>query len=95
MKWFAHFFEGMKQRLAIADILVKQPKVAFLDEPTTGIDPEGIVQILDLISKIAQDNKMTIIMSSHQLSQVQLYLQPYRYHVERQADSGRLHRTAQ
>ena len=61
----------MKQRLAIADILVKQPKVAFLDEPTTGIDPAGIVQILDLISQIAKENNMTIVMSSHQLSQVQ------------------------
>lgn len=67
----AHFSKGMKQRLAIADILVKQPKVAFLDEPTTGIDPAGITQILDLIGRIAKDNNMTIIMSSHQLSQVQ------------------------
>jgi ABC-2 type transport system ATP-binding protein len=67
----SHFSKGMKQRLAIADILVKQPKVAFLDEPTTGIDPEGIIQILDLISNIAKENNMTVVMSSHQLSQVQ------------------------
>ena len=67
----SHFSKGMKQRLAIADILVKQPKVAFLDEPTTGIDPAGITQILDLISQIAKNNKMTIVMSSHQLSQIQ------------------------
>lgn len=67
----AHFSKGMKQRLAIADILVKQPKVAFLDEPTTGIDPAGITQILDLISHIAKSNNMTIVMSSHQLSQIQ------------------------
>jgi ABC-2 type transport system ATP-binding protein len=67
----SHFSKGMKQRLAIADILVKQPQVAFLDEPTTGIDPAGITQILDLISQIAHNNKMTIIMSSHQLSQIQ------------------------
>jgi ABC-2 type transport system ATP-binding protein len=67
----SHFSKGMKQRLAIADILVKQPKVAFLDEPTTGIDPAGITQILDLIQQIAKDNNMTIIMSSHQLSQIQ------------------------
>ena len=56
---------------AIADILVKQPKIAFLDEPTTGIDPAGITQILDLVAQIAKDNNMTIIMSSHQLSQIQ------------------------
>ena len=67
----AHYSKGMKQRLAIADILVKQPKVAFLDEPTTGIDPAGITQILDLISNIAKTNNMTIVMSSHQLSQIQ------------------------
>jgi ABC-2 type transport system ATP-binding protein len=67
----AHFSKGMKQRLAIADILIKQPKVAFLDEPTTGIDPAGITQILDLISQIAKNNNMTVVMSSHQLSQIQ------------------------
>jgi ABC-2 type transport system ATP-binding protein len=66
-----HFSKGMKQRLAIADILVKQPKIAFLDEPTSGIDPAGINQILDLISQIARQNTMTIVISSHQLSQVQ------------------------
>jgi ABC-2 type transport system ATP-binding protein len=65
------FSKGMKQRLAIADILVKRPKVAFLDEPTSGIDPAGIAQILDLISRIAKENNMTIVMSSHQLSQVE------------------------
>jgi ABC-2 type transport system ATP-binding protein len=65
------FSKGMKQRLAIADVLVKQPKVAFLDEPTSGIDPAGITQILDLISNIAKKNNMTIIMSSHQLNQVE------------------------
>ncbi len=65
------FSKGMKQRLAIADILVKRPKVAFLDEPTSGIDPAGIAQTLDLISHIAKENNMTIVMSSHQLSQVE------------------------
>jgi ABC-2 type transport system ATP-binding protein len=65
------FSKGMRQRLAIGDILVKQPKVAFLDEPTSGIDPAGITQILDLISAIAKTNNMTIVMSSHQLNQVE------------------------
>ncbi len=62
---------GMKQRLAIADILLKMPRVAFLDEPTTGIDPGGVKEILDLITKIAREQKMTVILSSHQLHLVQ------------------------
>lgn len=65
------FSKGMKQRLAIADILVKSPKVAFLDEPTAGIDPEGIHQMLDLIAGIAKEQKMTVVLCSHQLNQVQ------------------------
>jgi ABC-2 type transport system ATP-binding protein len=65
------FSKGMKQRLAIADILVKRPKVAILDEPTSGIDPEGIIQMLDMIADIAKERNMTIIMCSHQLYQVQ------------------------
>jgi len=65
------FSRGMKQRLAIADVLMKMPKIVFLDEPTAGIDPKGIRQTLDLISRIAKENNMTVIMSSHQLSQVQ------------------------
>ncbi len=65
------FSRGMKQRLAIADLLIKAPKVAFLDEPTAGIDPEGVSQILDLIAKIAREQRMTVILSSHQLHQVQ------------------------
>lgn len=65
------FSKGMKQRLAIADILVKSPKVAFLDEPTAGIDPEGIHQMLKLIAVIAKEQKMTVVLCSHQLNQVQ------------------------
>ncbi|MDD5591657.1 MAG: ABC transporter ATP-binding protein, partial [Dehalococcoidales bacterium] len=65
------FSKGMKQRLAFADILIKNPRVAILDEPTSGIDPEGINQLLDLIAGIAKERKMTVIMSSHQLHQVQ------------------------
>ena len=65
------FSRGMKQRLAIADLLVKMPKVAFLDEPTSGIDPEGVNQMLDLIAGIAREQRMTVILSSHQLHHVQ------------------------
>ncbi|MFC1592900.1 ABC transporter ATP-binding protein [Candidatus Omnitrophota bacterium] len=65
------FSRGMKQRLAIADVLVKLPKVAILDEPTIGIDPEGVNQILDMIKNIARERKITVIISSHQLEHIQ------------------------
>jgi ABC-2 type transport system ATP-binding protein len=65
------FSRGMKQRLAIADMLIKRPRVAFLDEPTASVDPIGIDEILDMIAEISRERKMTIIMSSHQLPQVQ------------------------
>ena len=61
---------GMKQRLGIADIWVKEPKLAFLDEPTSGIDPEGIDDILRLIVRMAKEG-LTVIFCSHQLHQVQ------------------------
>lgn len=64
------FSHGMKQRLGIADMLVKDPKLVFLDEPTSGIDPKGIAEILDLIVKLAK-RKVTVIFCSHQLAQVQ------------------------
>jgi ABC-2 type transport system ATP-binding protein len=64
------FSRGMKQRLGIADIRVKEPKLAFLDEPTTGIDPEGVDEILKLMVSMAK-RKVTVIFCSHQLHQVQ------------------------
>jgi ABC-2 type transport system ATP-binding protein len=64
------FSHGMKQRLGIADVMIKDPKVALFDEPTAGIDPEGIEQVLELIANMAKQ-KVTIVLSSHQLHQVQ------------------------
>jgi len=64
------FSHGMKQRLGIADVMIKDPKVAFFDEPTAGIDPEGIEQVLSIITNMAKQ-KVTIVLSSHQLHQVQ------------------------
>lgn len=64
------FSRGMKQRLGIADALVKKPRLIFLDEPTAGLDPEGINQILDLIANLPQMGT-TVVLSSHRLHEVQ------------------------
>ncbi len=64
------FSRGMKQRLGIADALIKEPKVVFFDEPTAGLDPEGINQIIDLIANLPQRGT-TVVMSSHRLHEVQ------------------------
>jgi ABC-2 type transport system ATP-binding protein len=64
------FSHGMKQRLGIADVMIKEPRVAIFDEPTSGIDPEGTDQVLNLIHEMAKQ-KVTVLISSHQLHQVQ------------------------
>ena len=64
------FSQGMKQRLGIADMLIKKPKLVFLDEPTSGIDPNGITEILDLVAKMAKQ-KISVVFCSHQLNHVQ------------------------
>jgi len=64
------FSRGMKQRLGIADVLIKKPKIVFLDEPTAGLDPKGINQLLDLVASLPQKGT-TVVLSSHQLQQVQ------------------------
>jgi ABC-2 type transport system ATP-binding protein len=64
------FSRGMKQRLGIADVLVKKPRLAFLDEPTAGLDPDGITQIIDLIGRLPQSGT-TVVFSSHRLYEVQ------------------------
>jgi ABC-2 type transport system ATP-binding protein len=64
------FSKGMKQRLGIADVLIKEPKLIILDEPTSGLDPQGINQLLDLIAGLPKMGT-TVLLSSHQLYQVQ------------------------
>jgi ABC-type multidrug transport system ATPase subunit len=61
---------GMKQRLAIASALLSDPIILILDEPTNGLDPMGIAEIRDIITRIAADGK-TIILASHLLAEVQ------------------------
>ncbi len=65
------FSKGMRQRLGIADTLMKDPEVMILDEPTIGLDPAGINEMLDLIADLARKDKRTVLISSHQLYQIQ------------------------
>jgi ABC-2 type transport system ATP-binding protein len=65
------YSRGMRQRLGIAEILIKEPSIAFLDEPTLGLDPEGTTRIIDYIRSLSKDKNITILLSSHDLKQVQ------------------------
>ena len=65
------YSRGMRQRLGIAEILIREPSIAFLDEPTLGLDPEGTTRITDYIQSLSRDKDMTILLSSHDLKQVQ------------------------
>ncbi|MEJ2723305.1 MAG: ABC transporter ATP-binding protein [Deltaproteobacteria bacterium] len=65
------FSRGMRQRLGVAEVLLKDPKVMFLDEPTLGLDPDGAARLIDLIQSLNRERKMTVLLSSHNLYQVQ------------------------
>jgi ABC-2 type transport system ATP-binding protein len=65
------YSRGMKQRLGIAEVLVKNPRAIILDEPTLGIDPDGAIRILELIKNLNRQEGITVMLSSHQLQQVQ------------------------
>jgi ABC-2 type transport system ATP-binding protein len=65
------FSRGMKQRLGIAEVLLKDPKVMFLDEPTLGLDPDGAVRLIELIQSLNRERNITVLLSSHHLQQVQ------------------------
>ena len=65
------YSRGMRQRLGIADALVKDPALVILDEPTLGIDPEGTEEVLALIRQLAQRDGRTVLLSSHLLHQMQ------------------------
>ncbi len=65
------YSRGMRQRLGVADALVKHPAVLILDEPTVNIDPEGVRELLLLVERLRSDQGVTVVLSSHLLHQVQ------------------------
>ena len=65
------FSRGMKQRLGFAEVLIKDPKLLFLDEPTIGLDPDGALRLMEFIKSLNRDRQITVLLSSHNLHQVQ------------------------
>lgn len=64
------FSLGMKQRLGIAITLLGEPEILMLDEPISGLDPEGVVEIRNLLKRLSQDRQITILLSSHNLTEL-------------------------
>jgi ABC-2 type transport system ATP-binding protein len=65
------YSRGMRQRLGLADVLIKNPEIIILDEPTLGIDPKGVREFLNLIVRLSKEEGITVLLSSHLLHQVQ------------------------
>jgi ABC-type multidrug transport system ATPase subunit len=68
VKTYSH---GMKQRLGIAQALLGAPEFIVLDEPTTGLDPQGIKEVRDLIGRLSREQGMTVFLSSHLLHEIE------------------------
>ena len=65
------YSRGMRQRLGLADVLIKNPEIIILDEPTSGIDPAGVQEFIELIRWLSKEEGLTVLFSSHHLDQVQ------------------------
>jgi len=65
------YSRGMRQRLGIARALVNDPQVVFLDEPTLGLDPAGQLQVLELVTRVAHQHGVTVVLSTHVLAEVE------------------------
>jgi len=70
-KLLGAYSRGMRQRLGIAELLIKNPKLLILDEPTLGLDPDVTNKMLDLIVTLSRERGITVMLSSHLLNQVQ------------------------
>ena len=65
------YSKGMRQRLGLADVMIKNPDIIILDEPTSGIDPAGVQDFIRLIQQLSDETGLTVLFSSHHLNQVQ------------------------
>ena len=65
------YSKGMRQRLGLADVLIKSPEVIILDEPTSGIDPAGVQEFMDLIRQLSREEGLNVLVSSHNLRELE------------------------
>ena len=65
------YSKGMRQRLGLADVLIKSPEVIILDEPTSGIDPAGVQEFMDLIRQLSREEGLTVLRSEEHTSELQ------------------------
>jgi ABC-2 type transport system ATP-binding protein len=70
-KLLGAYSRGMRQRLGIAEVLIKNPKLVILDEPTLGLDPEGINSMLEFVRSLSREEEIAVLLCSHLLQQAQ------------------------